>query len=133
MWLALLLSLTLSVSDPSQLTAHHAHAEERVWTVEEMKDLATEKAKAYGLNVDRFLKTITCESQWDRFAVGDNGLSHGLAQFYHPTRDWNIATSSAYEPEIALELMAKTFEKGEAYRWTCWRLLSSSSPYTKSK
>ena len=125
MWLALLLSLTLSVSDPSRLTVPIAHAEERAWTVDEMKTLATTIAKDHGLNVHRFLKTIECESRWDRFAVGDNGLSHGLAQFYHPTRDWGMATSSAYEPEIALEMMATAWEKNEAYRWTCWRVLFS--------
>ena len=122
--LALIISLTMGLVDLSVLSVP-PHIEKE-WTVEEMKRLATEKANEHNLNVKRFLKVIECESNWDRFAVGDNGLSHGLAQFYYPTRDWKIATSSAYEPEIALTLMAKAWSKGDASRWSCYRLTASS-------
>jgi hypothetical protein len=95
------------------------------WTIEEMKTLAEEKARKYGLHVYRFKKTIECESRWDRFAQGDfrNGkpTSFGLAQFHYPTRDWDMATSSAYEPEVALEVMALAWSRDEAFRWSCWQ------------
>ena len=120
---ALVLSMMMGF-DPSVLTVPIVHAEEltKEWTVEEMKTLATEKAKAHGLNVFRFLETIRCESLWDRFAVGDQGRSHGLAQFYYPGR-WGISTTSAYEPEIALEVMAQAWEDDRYSEWSCWWVL----------
>lgn len=90
------------------------------WTVPEMKELATKKAKEHGLKVKKFLQVIECESGWDRFAKGDNGKSHGLAQFYYPGR-WGISTSSAYEPDIALEIMAQAWDDSRASEWSCWR------------
>ncbi len=94
------------------------------WKKESLMVYATEVATDHGLNVERFLKTIQCESGWNRFAVGDQGLSHGLAQFYRPLRDWGITAEQAYDPLIALPLMARAWQKGEAYRWTCWRLIT---------
>ena len=124
--LAFLISLMLASTTPSSiLTIPIVHAEEltKEWTVIEMQTLAEDIARKHGLNVYRFKKTIECESQWNRFAVGDQGRSHGLAQFYYPTRDWGIATSSAYDPEIALEIMASAWRRGEHRRWVCWSLL----------
>lgn len=73
--LALLVSMMMFGYDPSVLTVPVVFAQEKEWTVDEMKSLATKKAKAHHLNVARFLKVIECESNWDRFAVGDNDRS----------------------------------------------------------
>jgi hypothetical protein len=89
----------------------------------ELKAMATEIAMEHKLNVPHFLKTIECESNWDTRAVGDGGLSHGLVQLYYPTRDWGIATTSAYEPRLSMEIMAEAWQKNLASKWTCWRNL----------
>jgi len=119
------MSVMLATTSPHILTVPEELMviPEKVWTVQDMKGLATKEAKEHGLNVRRFLKVIERESGWDRFAIGDNGLSHGLAQLYYPTRDWGIATSSAYDPEIALEIMASAWENGLHRKWSAWVFL----------
>lgn len=99
---------------------------ENEWSKQEMVDLATDIAEVRGLDVDLFLAVINCESRWDRFAVGDHGLSHGLAQLYYPTRDWGIATTTAYDPIEALSIMGNAWVAGDAWRWTCFRVLSDA-------
>jgi hypothetical protein len=93
------------------------------------QELAAYIATKHGLNVNRFLKTIECESGWNARAVGDNGTSFGLAQIHYPARDWGITREDAYTPEIALEIMAQKWEDGEAWRWSCWSSLFASSAY----
>ena len=143
--LGLLMSMMmLPTFDPAILTVPVAHAQEltKEWTIEEMKILAEEKAKKYGLHVYRFKETIRCESDnWNRFAQGDWTLgdgkfyhksdappgswptSFGLAQFHHPTQDWDMTIEDAYDPEISLEKMALAWSRGEHRRWSCWILL----------
>lgn len=87
------------------------------------QELAVAIANKHNLNVGRFLGTIQCESNWDIEAVGDNGTSFGLAQLHHPERDWGITIEQAKIPEVALEIMADAWVKGEQGRWTCWRTL----------
>lgn len=89
------------------------------------QQIAASIATKHGLNVDRFLKTIECESSWNIKAIGDNGTSFGLAQLHHPVRDWNTTIEQANTPEIALEIMATAWGKGEQSRWSCWRTLYS--------
>lgn len=124
--LALIISaMLLGQQDPSVLTVPMAHAS--ALTTDELKAMATEIAKEHHLNVNRFLKTIECESNWDVYAKGDyvkgEPTSFGLAQLHYPTRDWGVATSTAYEPRFALETMAKKWENGEQRRWSCWSAL----------
>lgn len=92
-------------------------------TKEDLIVLASTTARAYGLNVDHFIKTIGCESQWNPEAVGDNGTSFGLAQLHYPSRDWGIATSSAFDPYTAIQIMAKAWQQGFATRWSCYNIL----------
>ncbi len=109
-----------------QVTRVTPKAEAATLSIPELKTIATDIAIAHGLNVDHFLGTIGCESQWDIYAKGDFATStgytsFGLAQLHYPTRDWGIATSTAYEPRTALEMMASAWDRKEQARWTCWR------------
>lgn len=94
---------------------------QKTWTIPEMQELATEKAQAHGLNVAKFLDVINCESGWDPNIIGDHGTSFGLAQLHYPTKDWGIATTTATDPEVALEIMASAWDRGQASRWSCWK------------
>jgi len=107
---------------PPEMMVVPEHLKE--WTVEEMKNLATEKAKEHHLKVNRFLEVIDCESGWNPDAEGDfikgKPTSFGLAQFHYPER-WGLSTSSAKNPQIALETMAQAWEDDRYSEWSCWR------------
>lgn len=88
------------------------------------RQIAIQTAKEHHLNVGRFLAVIECESQWNERARGDykNGqpTSFGLAQLHYPERDWGITIEQAYDPKISLEIMATSWENGDASRWSCY-------------
>lgn len=106
-----------------------------------LQELAKEAAIKHGLNASRFLAVIGCESQWDRFAKGDwtpgDGkfyhknkappgswpTSFGLAQFHNPIEYWGMTIEDAYDPEIAIERMAKAWENGRHRAWSCYKIL----------
>lgn len=80
-------------------------------------------ATRHNLNVGHFLAVINCESGWVIDAEGDHNTSFGLAQLHNPVRDWGITIEQANTPEIALEIMAEAWEKGEQSRWSCYNNL----------
>ena len=41
--------------------------------------IAREKAREYGINIDVFIRMVTRESQWDPYAISEDG-AQGLAQ-----------------------------------------------------
>ncbi len=86
------------------------------------REIATREAIKHGLMVDRFLKVIECESQWNTKAVGDHGTSYGLAQLHNPVSDWGVTKEEAMDPEVALPIMAEAWGRGEHTRWSCWWL-----------
>ena len=120
-----LVGFLLSMSfDPTVLTVDLSIAPEpHASTTQEVAEYVAEK---HHLNVYRFLKTIECESKWDTHAIGDHGTSFGLAQLHYPMRDWGVTKEDAQVPEIALEIMAKAWERGEQRRWSCWTSLFGS-------
>ena len=98
---------------------------ETLYTKQEMVRIATETALRYGLNVEKFLKVVGCESDnWKQKARGDyrNGVptSFGLAQFHHPVRDWGMTIEQADDPVYALERMAKAWSQGKQGKWSCY-------------
>lgn len=92
---------------------------------QELVTLATTIARARHLNVDHFLKTIACESNWDAQALGDSGQSHGLVQIYAPAHP-TITIEQANDPSFALQFMANEWSKDNAAIWSCWRQLYAS-------
>lgn len=94
-------------------------------TREELVAQATAIARDRHLNVDHFLKTIACESNWDAQALGDAGQSHGLVQIYAPPHP-DITIGQANDPTFALQFMANEWSKDRAYEWSCWTTLFAS-------
>ena len=108
------------------------------WTTEELKQLAVSIANAHNLNASHFIDVIQKESQWDIYAKGDypdgkgnyvtaeyappgsEPTSFGLCQLHFPSRDWGIATSTAYDPEVCLEIMGEQWEEGNASKWSAF-------------
>jgi hypothetical protein len=78
----------------------------------------------YGISDQNKLLTevIRCESQFNRYAIGDNGHSRGLVQIYddyHP----DITHTQAFDEEFAVEFLVKNVSEGRGYLWSCWRNL----------
>ena len=87
------------------------------------QEIAVKVAKEHGLNVDHFLAVVSCESNWNPQAVGDNGTSFGLAQLHNPETDWGLTVKQAEDPETALETMATAWQNNQYQRWSCWNQL----------
>lgn len=63
---------------------------------------------------------ISCESQFNPNAVGDNGHSRGLVQIYddyHP----EVTHEQAFNEDFAIEFLAKKLAKNQGHLWTCYR------------
>lgn len=96
---------------------------EKTGGADDLRAYASSIAQAHGLNVNRFLNVIQCESHWNPNAVGDQGTSFGLAQLHNPVSDWGITSTQAKNPEVALPIMAKAWEDGKQRKWSCWTIL----------
>lgn len=87
---------------------------------DDLKAYATKVAKEHGLNVNRFLNVIACESRWKPSAVGDQGNSFGLLQIHLPSHP-TVKKSQALDPYFSIEWAADRWVEGDAWMWTCWR------------
>lgn len=143
--LLLVLSMTLGLQNLSVLDLPKAQIITEVHRYSQLsvRQIAIEKAKKYNLNQKLFLNTIKCESDFIATSTGDypdgkgnfvpeylapkgaEPTSFGVAQLHFPERDWGISTSTAENPEVALEIMAKAWSKGQENKWSCWRQLYS--------
>ena len=118
------------------LTVPVAHAEERVWTVEEVRELAIEVAEQYGLHKGRFLATLECENhfnakgQSNHYLKGVREDSWGAAQINLPYHS-DVTRKQAEDPVFALNWMAMAWLDGNAKWWTCYRTLVSGTPPNK--
>jgi hypothetical protein len=68
---------------------------------------------------------IFCESQNNSKAIGDHGTSFGLSQIHLPSHK-DISKAQAFDPNFAVEFMAKEMSKGNSKIWTCYRNLYGS-------
>ena len=97
---------------------------EKVWTKEELVDLATKTARESGLHVPTFLAVIKCESQWDYHVEGDGGDSVGLVQISLP--HWpEVTKAQAQDPFFSVNFMANMWKQDRAYLWSCWHIVRS--------
>ena len=126
--LAAIIAVILAGNISSVLTVPLDVVVEKVWTTEEVKQLAITKAKKYGLHKKRFLATLECENgfrakgQSEHYYKGVREDSWGVAQIHlpaHPT----ITREMAEDPEIALEFMAQKWSNDEASLWSCYTML----------
>ena len=124
MVVALMIAATYS---PAVLTIPIAHAEEKLWTQEMVKELARDTAKEYGLHTQKFLHTLNCENlfrakgQSEYVYNGEREDSWGSAQinlYWNPT----ISKAQAEDPEFAIKWTAEKWATGNASLWSCWKL-----------
>lgn len=87
----------------------------------DLPSYAVKVAEEHGLDVKRFTETIACESQWNPAAVGDHGTSFGLAQLHYPVEYWGVTPEEAKDPAVALPIMAKAWQRGEQWKWSCYK------------
>jgi len=91
------------------------------------KPLTTEEKIVYYANkhkvsADIIYKVISCESQFNPNAVGDNGHSRGLVQIYddyHP----EVTHEQAFNEDFSIEFLAKKLAQNKGKLWTCYRNL----------
>lgn len=115
-------SQEVSTSVPAPIT-------EQVWTTPELQSLARAKANEYGINADRFVEVVSCETgnTWDptiqsgAYNKRDGGreLSFGLVQIHLPDHP-DITKAQAEDPEFALDWAAKVWSKGGEHQWSCY-------------
>mgnify|MGYP001607569073 CR=1 FL=1 len=125
--LATILSLMMAATySPSILTIPIAHAEEKLWTQEMVKELARDTANEYKLNTQKFLHTLNCENLFRakgqserRNKKGEREMSFGAAQIHIPSHP-TITREQAESPEFAVKWMAEKWSEGNAYLWSCW-------------
>jgi len=90
------------------------------WTEERIKQEIDEQAKKYNVDPKVMHKVIKCESGYNPKALGDGGKSRGLVQIhsgYH-----NVSDEDAYNPQYAIEFLAKALSEGKGNLWSCYRM-----------
>ena len=88
----------------------------------------SEMAAKYGINGNRFLATLKCESGLKSIQSripkkgGPNGRedSWGIAQINLPSHP-TVTRAEAMDPYFAIEWAAKHFSMGHASMWSCFR------------
>lgn len=76
-------------------------------------------ADKYDVSAAVISNIISCESQFNPNAVGDNGHSRGLVQIYddyHP----EVTHEQAFNEDFAIEFLAKKLAKDQGYLWSCY-------------
>ena len=71
---------------------------------------------------NKVVRTIQCECSFNPNAIGDNGTSFGLAQIHLPAHP-NITKEQALDPKFAIEFITSEFQKGNQWKWTCYKKL----------
>ncbi len=122
MLLAFLFSLILSNQNPSVLTV----PVQTVTIVAEsktLKDIAIDSAEKYKLTplkTEMMMKVITCESDWNRYAVSKTD-DYGISQLHISA--WGFTKAEAFSPTFSLNFIARQFSLGHEHYWTCSRLV----------
>jgi len=88
----------------------------------------------YGGDAEINKKVIQCESNGKQTAVGDSGLSRGIAQFQKPTFDMlskkmgeELDYNSSYDQ---IKLMVWSISNGYGRNWTAWRAIMNGGTYS---
>lgn len=85
------------------------------WTKEEIIYLIKKK---YPEMADLLICIARYESGFNRYAMGDSGLAHGLYQIHidkHPVNE-----ACAFDPECSLDYAAKLISEGKGYKWSTY-------------
>jgi hypothetical protein len=110
------------------------------WTRERIKQEVWASAAKYNTYPERMWKVMLCEN-YDLVPdlqshhlysfsdpshgiyIGEREQSYGLAQIHIPVHDTTY--EQAIDPEYAIDFMAKNFSKGNAYWWSCYKMIYS--------
>lgn len=106
---------------PEALNASRTHvsAKDEEYTVDE---LIVRYSALYGVSASTMRAVIKCESNFNPNAVGDGGHSRGLVQIHD--QYWpEVTDEMAFDPEFAVEFLAKNLAIHNGKIWTCWRNL----------
>lgn len=76
----------------------------------------------YSVSRDQMTATISCESNFDPAAIGDNGESIGIVQIHLPDHK-EVTAKQAEDPIFSIQFMAQEFSKGHQHYWSCYRML----------
>jgi pimeloyl-CoA synthetase len=111
--------------EPAEVSVPEKIKELKIYKPEEAKELATKLAKEHGLNVDKFLKVIKCESGFQQFRTNankDGSVDRGIAMW---NSYWNskLSDNQAYDVEYSLNKMADYWKEGKQGLWVCNRLV----------
>lgn len=79
-----------------------------------------EKALFYKVSAKEIIKTVECESNYNKEAVGDNGNSFGIVQINLPAHP-EITKEKAFDIDFAIEFITSEFAKGNQWKWSCWK------------
>ena len=88
----------------------------------------------YGVDRNLSSKVIQCESEGNINAVGDNGLSRGIAQFQEPS--FNRLSKLMGEelnynsPHDQIKLMIWSIANGHGREWTAYRAIMNGGTYS---
>lgn len=100
-----------------RLKSQNLSIKEHVWK------LLTEEG---GLTFDEAIEAmavIELESHWDVYAIGDNGLSHGLWQIHEPSHP-NISRACKFDVYCSTREAIKIYKEwGGWYAWSTYKLI----------
>ncbi|MBI3630754.1 MAG: transglycosylase SLT domain-containing protein [Candidatus Sungbacteria bacterium] len=85
-------------------------------------DYAKKAAEQTGIDTDRFLGLITCESNWKEDAAGDHNRSFGILQFQKPTfarfsKKYNMESLDISDSYDQIDLAALMIRDGYQDNW----------------
>lgn len=121
---SVLLALLLSTTSVQAVIAPVTPVSDQVVVKElTIKQKVDKYAALYKVSPSLMQGVVDCESSYNPKALGDNGHSRGIAQIhdlYHP----EISNTQAYDPDFALDYLAKSISQGKGHEWTCYRKLT---------
>lgn len=95
------------------------------YSIPALQAFASTTATQDGLNVNRFLATINCESGWEWDATSTTG-DYGIAQWNlrsHP----DFTKTQALDPYWSIREMGLYWQDGLQKSWVCYHLIVGST------
>jgi len=86
------------------------------WT---KNDIVALIKNTYPEMADLLICMASKESGFNRYAIGDSGLAHGLYQIHidkHP-----VSEACAFDPECSLDYTVKLIKEGKGYLWSTYK------------
>lgn len=81
---------------------------------------ASAQAQEAGIDVDRYIGVLRCESRFKRDAVGDHGTSYGIAQIHLPAHP-EVSKEEAMDPRFAVGWSIEKWKENPEI-WSCTQI-----------